>query len=55
MTPALAQEKSYTIDDIYNLPEGSRGREQAAVSALPVLPTVKETFYETHLSSLFLS
>ena len=24
MTPALAQEKSYTIDDIYNLPEGSR-------------------------------
>lgn len=24
MTQALAQEKSYTIDDIYNLPEGSR-------------------------------
>lgn len=24
MTPALAQEKSYTIADIYNLPEGSR-------------------------------
>jgi len=24
MTPALAQEKSYTIDDIYSLPEGSR-------------------------------
>lgn len=24
MAPALAQEKAYTIDDIYNLPEGSR-------------------------------
>ena len=24
MTPTLAQEKSYTIDDIYSLPEGSR-------------------------------
>ena len=24
MAPALAQEKIYTIDDIYNLPEGSR-------------------------------
>ena len=24
MAPALAQEKFYTIDDIYNLPEGSR-------------------------------
>ena len=24
MAPALAQEKLYTIDDIYNLPEGSR-------------------------------
>jgi Uma2 family endonuclease len=24
MAPALAQEKSYTIDDIYSLPEGSR-------------------------------
>lgn len=24
MTPALAQEKSYSINDIYNLPEGSR-------------------------------
>ena len=24
MAPALAQEKSYTIDDIYKLPEGSR-------------------------------
>ena len=24
MTPALAQGKSYTIDDIYSLPEGSR-------------------------------
>ncbi len=24
MPPALAQEKHYTIDDIYNLPEGSR-------------------------------
>lgn len=24
MTPALAQEKIYTIDDIYSLPEGSR-------------------------------
>lgn len=24
MTPALAQEKCYTIDDIYKLPEGSR-------------------------------
>lgn len=24
MTPALAQEKSYTIDDIYSLPEGRR-------------------------------
>ena len=24
MTPALAHEKFYTIDDIYSLPEGSR-------------------------------
>ncbi len=24
MKPELAQEKSYTIDDIYSLPDGSR-------------------------------